>query len=273
MARLLSRGAKGLDVSELQAGLNFHIRSPATPLRPDGVFGPKTEARVREFQRLSGITVDGLIGPSTIAAIYRQIKGAVDARMTPRDTVATRSSFARVGPGFGQIRPTDPDVLRPQTRRATSQGFELDNKLVFNPLAKPSQGEHPLQLTLAKSFPWPVFLPEPLTLDVEAPVGGKFELDGKLKVPFKLFKSDRLELKPYFFVGGGVDQDNFKDINAGGGSKMTLKLFKDIGVPGASLGLEADGGLKYKHDLEKNEGKVKGYFESNVVFTVPFTFF
>ncbi len=190
--------------------------------------------------------------------------------MTPRDTVATRSSLARVAPGFGQIRPTDPDVLRPQTRGATSQGFQLENKLVFNPLAKPSQGEHPLQLTLAKSFPWPVFLPEPLTLDVEAPVGGKFELDGKLKVPFKIFESDRLELKPYFFVGGGVDQDHFKDINAGGGSKMKLIVFKDIGVAGASLGLEADGGLKYKHDLEKNEGKVKGYFESNVVFTVPF---
>ncbi len=64
MARLLSRGATGLDVSELQAGLNFHIRSPATPLKPDGVFGPKTEARLREFQRLSGIKVDGLVGPS-----------------------------------------------------------------------------------------------------------------------------------------------------------------------------------------------------------------
>jgi len=64
MARLLSRGSTGLDVSELQAGLNFHIRSPATPLKPDGIFGPKTDARVREFQRLSGITVDrpGVVG-------------------------------------------------------------------------------------------------------------------------------------------------------------------------------------------------------------------
>ena len=190
--------------------------------------------------------------------------------MTPRDTVATRRSLAGVGPGFGQVRPTDPDVLRPQTRSATSEGFDVESKLVFNPLAKPSEGEHPMQLTLSKSFPWPVFLPEPLTLDVEAPVGGKFELDGTLKVPFKLFKTDRLELKPYFFVGAGVGQDAFKDVNAGAGSQLTLKLFKDIGVAGASLGLEADGGLKYKHDLEKNEGKIKGFFESTVVFTVPF---
>jgi len=193
--------------------------------------------------------------------------------MTPRDTVATKSLLAGVGPGFGQIRPLDPDVLRPQTRGATSQGFELTNKLVFNPLAKPSEGDRPIQLTLSKSFPWPVFLPEPLTLEVEAPVGGKFELNGTLKREFKLFESDRVELTPYFFVGGGVDQDNFKDINAGGGASMKLKLFKDIGVPGASLGLEADGGLKYKHDLKKNEGEVEGYFESNVVFTVPFIFF
>lgn len=269
MARLLSRGMSGLDVNELQAALNFHIRAPATPLRPDGIFGPLTEARVRDFQQRAQIAVDGLVGPGTIAALYRRIAGAVDVRRKPRAAVSVRSLNA-IRPRFGQVRPANPDVLLPQARRANSQGFELETKLVFNPLAKPSQEEHPLQLTLSQSIPWPIFLPEPLLLDVNAGLGNEFELDGKIKVPFKLLKTDLLELKPYFFVGGGVDQNNFKDINVGGGSKLSLKLVKDLGGTGTSLSFEADGGVKYKHDFDKNQGKVKGYVDANVVLTVPF---
>lgn len=275
MARLLSRGMTGLDVSELQAALNFHVRSPASPLRPDGNFGKLTEARVRDFQRLAKIKVDGLVGPGTIAALYRTIKGAVEARLKPGTATATAGgrSLTAFRRGFGPDRPANPLLLLPQTSSAKSQGFELENKLSFNPLAKPSLGEHPLQLTLSKTFPWPVFLPEPLTLVIDAGVGAKVELDGKIKVPFKLIDTARFELKPYFFTGAGVSQDQFKDINAGGGAALKLKLFKDIGGSGTSLSLEADGGIKYKHDLEKNEGKVKGYLESTVVITVPFDIF
>ncbi len=272
MARLLSRGMTGLDVKELQAALNFHIRAPATPLRPDGIFGPLTDARVRDFQKRAQIKVDGLVGPDTIAALYRRVAGVVDAVRKPRAEASVRPRNAFF-PGFGQVRPADPDVLRPQARSANSQGFELESKFVFNPLAKPSQGDHPLQLTLSKSIPWPIFLPEPLQLDVDAGLGSKFELDGKIKVPFKLVKTDRLELKPYFFVGGGVEQNHFKDINAGGGSKLVLKLVRDLGGTGTSISFEADGGVKYKHDFEKNEGKIKGYLDSTVVLTVPFNLF
>ncbi len=273
MARLLSSGMTGLDVSELQAALNFHVRSPATPLQPDGNFGKLTDTRVRDFQRLAKIKDDGLVGPRTIAALYRTIKGAIDARLKPRTATAGGRSLTAFRRGFGPDRPANPLLLLPQTSSANSQGFELESKLPFNPLAKPSLGEHPLQLTLSKSFPWPVFLPEPLTLVIDAGVGAKVELDGKIKVPFKLIDSARFELKPYFFTGAGVSQDNFKDISAGGGAALKLKLFTDIGGTGTSLSLEADGGIKYKHDLEKNEGKVKGYLESTVVITVPFDIF
>ena len=126
MARLLSRGTTGVDVSELQAGLNFHVRSPAKPLNPDGIFGPLTEARVREFQKLAALKVDGLVGPNTIAALYRQIRGVVDAKITPREAAVPSSrSLAGVGVGggtlFGQAAPTDPDVIRPQSRSASSR--------------------------------------------------------------------------------------------------------------------------------------------------------
>lgn len=39
------------------------------PLTPDSAFGPKTDAGVRWFQRLKGLTVDGRVGPKTWAAL------------------------------------------------------------------------------------------------------------------------------------------------------------------------------------------------------------
>lgn len=34
-------------------------------IEADGYFGPRTERAVREFQRRSGLEVDGLVGPTT----------------------------------------------------------------------------------------------------------------------------------------------------------------------------------------------------------------
>ena len=35
----------------------------------DGVFGPKTEAAVKDIQQDAGLTVDGVVGPQTWAAL------------------------------------------------------------------------------------------------------------------------------------------------------------------------------------------------------------
>lgn len=67
---LLLRGSRGPQVAELQRRLKHAYAAYAGRLRIDGVFGPETEAAVREFQRRTpGLAVDGIVGPVTAAAL------------------------------------------------------------------------------------------------------------------------------------------------------------------------------------------------------------
>lgn len=66
--RLLGRGSKGPEVTELQkklAQLGYTIGTV------DGKFGSKTEAAVRRFQKEYGLRVDGLAGTQTIKELKR----------------------------------------------------------------------------------------------------------------------------------------------------------------------------------------------------------
>ncbi len=58
--RSMRRGDRGADVAALQAALG---------VRPDGEFGPVTEAAVRLFQADRGLVVDGIAGAMTIEAL------------------------------------------------------------------------------------------------------------------------------------------------------------------------------------------------------------
>jgi peptidoglycan hydrolase-like protein with peptidoglycan-binding domain len=68
MARLLSIGAVGQDVADVQTALNGKP-SELDPLDVDSIFGPLTRARVVEFQNLNGLNPDGIVGPLTQAAL------------------------------------------------------------------------------------------------------------------------------------------------------------------------------------------------------------
>jgi putative chitinase len=58
---LLKIGSKGEDVKKIQIKLG---------LTPDGDFGPKTEAAVKEWQKENGLTPDGIIGSITWGKMF-----------------------------------------------------------------------------------------------------------------------------------------------------------------------------------------------------------
>lgn len=69
MPKTLRSGSSGSDVTLLQNTLNSRMPGVMPPLNPDGVFGSKTTARVKQFQLANGLMVDGVVGPMTWSAL------------------------------------------------------------------------------------------------------------------------------------------------------------------------------------------------------------
>lgn len=67
LTRLLKKGCKGSDVKELQKTLGG--------LTCDGIFGNKTLAKVKAFQKNNKITADGKVGKNTAHALGWLYKG------------------------------------------------------------------------------------------------------------------------------------------------------------------------------------------------------
>lgn len=74
----LRRGSTGPSVVVIQTSLNRISQNyPAIPKIPtiDGVFGSRTEAAVIAFQRIFGLTPDGIVGPGTWYELVRLYTG------------------------------------------------------------------------------------------------------------------------------------------------------------------------------------------------------
>ena len=67
---MLRRHDRGRQISTLQNMLNWVGNTRLPKLDPDGVFGRKTEERVREYQDNRSLAVDGIVGPETYDALY-----------------------------------------------------------------------------------------------------------------------------------------------------------------------------------------------------------
>nr|WP_075261922.1 peptidoglycan-binding domain-containing protein [Geobacillus kaustophilus] len=69
----LREGSKGEGVKELQIMLN----SAGYNVKVDGTYGHETEQAVKGFQKLAGISVDGVAGIQT----YRSLKSYISSKM------------------------------------------------------------------------------------------------------------------------------------------------------------------------------------------------
>jgi len=71
----VAMGAKGEAVRGVQS--QFQARNlsdnPANGLQVDGIFGPKTDATVRAFQKAAGLASDGIVGPITWNALVNSV--------------------------------------------------------------------------------------------------------------------------------------------------------------------------------------------------------
>ena len=72
LTRVLKKGDKGEDVSELQNRLNELGYNCG---KADKIFGKKTEKAVKKFQKAKKITVDGIVGKNTAHALDFTFKG------------------------------------------------------------------------------------------------------------------------------------------------------------------------------------------------------
>ena len=69
LRRLLHKGCRGEDVKELQSALML-LGYDLGKCGADGIFGRKTQAAVRAFQKDESIQVDGIAGPVTYGRLY-----------------------------------------------------------------------------------------------------------------------------------------------------------------------------------------------------------
>jgi peptidoglycan hydrolase-like protein with peptidoglycan-binding domain len=72
-SRDLSYGDTGNDVKTLQTWLS----DVGLPVEVSGVFGPITIEQVRSFQQAAHLTVDGVVGPLTAAALLADVNGKI----------------------------------------------------------------------------------------------------------------------------------------------------------------------------------------------------
>ena len=103
--RTLKSGASGADVAALQKDL-LSLGYKLPKYGADGDYGAETAAAVKAFQKASGLTVDGVTGPMTWAALKAAVdaaeKGAAPEPAQPAAgnlTVRAGSWNVRTGPG------------------------------------------------------------------------------------------------------------------------------------------------------------------------------
>jgi mannan endo-1,4-beta-mannosidase len=92
MVRVLRTRSHGDDVAFVQEQLNARPPTALPPLAVDGVFGPRTLCRVKEFQTTTGLTASGIVGRATWGKLL-----GYTAATTPGFCVLGRHLYDRLG--------------------------------------------------------------------------------------------------------------------------------------------------------------------------------
>lgn len=86
--KTIRKGSTGPDVVECQEDL-IQLGYDLTPYGADGKFGAKTETAVKAFQKASGLTADGIVGPKTWEALDKAVEPGPEPTPTPVTTLYT----------------------------------------------------------------------------------------------------------------------------------------------------------------------------------------
>jgi peptidoglycan hydrolase-like protein with peptidoglycan-binding domain len=150
--KLLIWGSTGQEVKNLQTALNYHLPSVTPKLAVDGTFGPKTHARVIQFQTKYGLKPDGMVGPKTHKALFTFVDHShhllVHSQLDRKDSFAVRSNGFRFGDG-----PT-PNEFPPIPR--TPVPFPQTLPPVPNLLQAPRLELDPQTLAMLRGIKWEV---------------------------------------------------------------------------------------------------------------------
>ena len=119
----LAKGAAGEDVKKMQTMLS----AIGYQVRVDGVFDADTRTVLKEFQRAAGITVDGIYGNETMAALtaeYKKVVGKQTERATPGIEYSVRTIHHGIRPVVkdGAVAGCQNDAISGIAIRATGSG-------------------------------------------------------------------------------------------------------------------------------------------------------
>ena len=252
MGRLISQGVQGADVRAVQDVLNFQIRR-FEPLAVDGVFGPKTRARVVEFQRSNGLTPDGVVGPITLGKLLEEEIIPVSLALVPQAGAGTRQGAfglqppqlippltlpPMISPFF--LPPASASLVPALNQRGQAFTFALTAPVRNDPfdpaVASFNQIMHllnglpsnfPFRATLIDAVPKPVKKVGPLGLDPVTPMSFGFKWGVK-----PLFDLTSIGPPLEFKVGAGVN------------ARYVLQLINRPGATVPQLGLFGQGDFK-----------------------------
>lgn len=123
-----SRGDDVRDLQDRLATFGFDVG------RTDGIFGPRTDAAVREFQRNYGIPADGVVAAQTVRALAGLPRIAGD---TPVASVREREALRRTTTGLAAMRIVldpghggeDDGFTGPSGTREATLCFELSRRV------------------------------------------------------------------------------------------------------------------------------------------------